>query len=246
MTVALTKIRGRVRSRLRDADGRMDNPSNVDVDMAICDAYLALSADLPAPTLYTAAALTISAGSDLFTLPVTVASSGYGTGTTEYAGQVEIQLVSNGAFLQRKTLTELNAFRHGQFTLILGVPSMFALYEDNGQVVRGRCYVGAAAAQSCNLYSSLQVEDLRDYVGTGGAEALDTVSADLSRTGAAALVAYTAGMLLKRMDAKAVELRGLNPAVADVWLNEAATLMYHEAARRNALESNGETQRWVS
>ncbi len=244
MTLSLVKVRSRVRSRLRDVDGRMTNPSVIDVDMAIADAYLALEADLPAFTLYTASAFTISAGTDLFSLPVTVTSSGYGTGTVEYAGQVDIQLVSTGKFLQPKTLDELNAFRDGQAVLLTNVPYLFALYQDGSNVVRGRCYPAAKSAEVCNLYSSLKVDDLRDYIGAGSS-AMDDVSVNLGRDGAAALVAYTSAMLVKRMDDAALKLRGINPAVADAWFQEARDLMWHEGATRKSLETVGETQQWI-
>lgn len=244
MTVTLIKLRGRVRSRLRDSDGRMANPSIVEIDQALADAYLALQSYLPAPTLYTASALTISAGSDLFSLPVSVSGSGYGTGTVEYAGQVELQLASNGQFLRRQTVEQVNAFRNGQNALVTGIPHIFALYQDNAQVVRGRCYPGAKVAEVVNMFASLKADDLRDYVGAGSS-AMDDVTLNLGRDGAASLVAQTAAMLLARMDETAIKERGINPRVADAWFAEAADLAYAEAATRHSLESTGEVQDWV-
>ena len=244
MSLAFTKLRGRVKARLRDVDGRMNNPSGLEVDMALADAYIALEADLPAPTLYTASALTISAGSDLFSLPVSVSGSGYGTGTVEYAGQVLIQLQSTGQFLEQVTLDQLNALRNGQPTLQLQIPNYFATYEDIGNVMRGRAYPGAKDAQVCNLYSSLSADDLRDYVGAGSS-GMDDVSANLSREGAGALVAYTSAMLVKRMTPQTLEERGINPGVADFWLAEAQKLMWQEGARRASLDSPARTQQWV-
>lgn len=246
MSVLLTKLRGRVRSKIRSLDGKATGPDVVAVDIALCDAYIALQADLPQPTLYTANAVTISAGTDLFSLPVTVTSSGYGTGSEEYAGQVDLQRTVDGLFLRRYTVNELESWINGNVTTPLGIPERFALYEDNGQVVRGRCYPGAKSATVCNLYSTLHANDLRDWVGTGGSEGLETVSANLSRVGAAALVDYTAAMLVARMDADTLKKRGLNPQVATLWQQEADRLLYQEAARRNAIESNGLTQRRVS
>lgn len=244
MSVTFPKVRARVRSRLRDLDGKMNNPSTVEVDMAICDAFVAIGGDLPAPTLYTASAVTISAGTDFFTLPVTVASSGYGTLTEEYAGQVELQRVTDGRWLERKTVNELQGWLINP-TTALGIPDLFALYQDNGLVVRGRCYPGAKVATVLNMYSSLKPNDLRDYVGTGGTEGLDTATVPWGRHGVAALVDYASAMLVARMNADALKLRGLNPNVADLWMREADRLIYQEAADRNALESNGQTQRRV-
>ena len=244
MTVTLAKLRGRVRNRLRDADGRMANPSGIEVDMALADAYIALQADLPSPTVYTANAFTISANSDTFTLPVSIASSGYGTGTVEYAGQVEIQLVSIGQFLRKRSLEELNAFKNGQPTTLYSIPHDYALYQDRDNVVRGRTYPGAKANELCNLFSSITADDLRDYVGAGSS-GMDDVSVNLGRYGAAALVGYTAGLLAQRMTGEVLQERGINPAAIDAWMKEAMELLYHEGATRNALESSGRTQRWV-
>lgn len=244
MSVTFVKLRGRVRQRLHSLDGRIANPDSVALDMALCDAYIALQADLPAPTLYTASGLTISAGTDLFTLPVTITSSGFGTGTVEYAGQVDIQLQSNGQWLERKTQNELLSWITNAGTL-LGVPTIFALYQDGSQTVRGRCYPGAKTAQVCNIYTTIAADDLRDYVGTGGTEGLDTATAPLSRKAAAALVARASANLVARMDEAALKSRGINPNVAKLWMDEANDLAYQAAGDMYALESNGETQRRV-
>jgi len=245
VSVLLTKLRGRVRNKLRALDAKMPGPTQLETDMAVCDAFVALSSELPARTLYTASGLTISAGTDLFSLPITVASSGYGTGSVEYAGMVDLQRVTDGRWLERKTLNELESFI---FTgaIQLGIPDLFALYEDGGNVVRGRCYPGARAATVCHLYSSLTPDDLRDWVGTGGAEGLETVTVNLGRYGIAALVDYASAMLMKRMDPDMLKKRGINPQYADDLMGEAGTLLYQEAAQRNAIESNGQTQRRVS
>jgi hypothetical protein len=248
VSVSFAKVRGRIRGRIRDADARHEAFPSPEVDIAIAEAFLTLSAQLPPATLYTASAFTIGANSDTFTLPITVTSSGYGTGTTEYAGDVRIQLANTpNLFLRKMTPAELDAFRNG-VTLSPGfytVPEMFSLYEDSSQVIRGRCYPGAKEAQPCNLWATLKAEDLRDYVGTGGAEGLDTATVLFSREASNALVLYVASDLLKRMTADDVAARKLNPAVADDWRAEAEVLLYQDAANRHAFESSGRTQRWV-
>ncbi len=152
---------------------------------------------------------------------------------------------SNGRFLWRRSLEELNAIRNLQAQTLYNVPTEFAIYEDKSNVVQGRTYPGAKDAQVCNLYSSLTADDLRDYVGAG-TSGMDDVSANLSREGAGALVAYTAAALVERMSVKTLEARGLNPNVVQRWQREADSLIWQECARRNALESTGRTQRWVS
>jgi hypothetical protein len=242
VAILLTKLRGRVRSKIRDIDGKMASPNQVEIDQAICDAYIALQADLPQPTIYVASGITIAGGGAVFSLPVTVASSGFGTGTEEYAGQVDLQLVSNGRWLRRKTIDELRQFFDGQQATVQGVPEWFALYEDNATVVRGVCYPAAKASEVCNMYASLSANDLRDYVGTGGTEGLDTATAKLSDIGAAALVNRAAADMIDRMDDAALKLRGINQKYAAVLRSESESLIYQEAGRRSALESNGRSQ----
>jgi hypothetical protein len=242
VAILLTKLRGRVRSKIRDIDGKADSPNQVEIDMALADAYIALQADLPQPTIYVASGITIAGGGSVFSLPVTVASSGFGTGTEEYAGQVDLQLVSNGRWLRRKTIDELRQFIDGQQATVQGVPEWFALYEDNATVVRGVCYPAAKASEVCNMYASLSANDLRDYVGTGGSEGFDTATAKLSDQGAAALVLMAAAEMVAKMDADTLKERKLNPAVVARWDRQADQLLYGEGGRRSAVESNGRSQ----
>lgn len=244
MGIALAKVRGRVRSRLRDADGRMNSPSTVEIDMQLASSWIELSSLLPSPVLYTASAFTIAAGATTFSLPVTVTSSGYGTGTTEYNGDVRIQLASTGTYLRRLSHTEMDALTWGVTVVPLAIPDSFALYMDSAQVVRGRCWPGALAAQACNLWATLSAEDLRDYVGTGGTEGMDTVTVPGTREAVQALEAHASAMLVARMDDKAIALRGLNPKIADAWMRECDGLLYEEEKRQHALKSIGRVQRF--
>lgn len=247
MSVALSKVRNRVRERIRDIDSHSPPIAGVSVDMAIAEAYLLLSSQLPKPEIYTASAFTIMGGGDTFSLPVTVTGSGYGTGTTEYAGNVRIQLVSNGLFLFRRSQSEMDAVRNWRpvSQIILGVPDSYHLYEDSGQVVRGRCFPGASADEACNLYATIERDDLRDYVGTGGAEGLDTATIMFSRQAADALVRYTAADLIDRMLPEDLTRRRLNPNVSNTWRKEADDQLVRDAARLHNLKSVGRVQRFM-
>lgn len=243
MSVSLIKIRGRVRQRLRDLDGRMPTPDGVTVDMAMCDAWLRLSAYLPSPIVYIANAFTISAGTDTFTLPVSITGSGYGTGTVEYAGDIRIQLATLRIYLEKRTQVEMDALKNRYQVLPLAIPLKYALYEDRSQVIQGRVHPGAAADYACNLWANITADDLRDYVGSG-TEGLDTVSVPGSRRTAGALVAYTAGELLGRMTPEAAKSHGLDKGMAEVWRDEAMTLLAEEEATQHSIKATGRVMRF--
>lgn len=245
MAIPLRKVRDRVRGRLNDTDARRPTFVVPQLDSAICDAYLALSSMIPAPTIYTASAFTISAGAETFTLPTT-ATTGWtgGDGEAEYAGMVQIQLVSTGTFLQPISNAQMHALRSGQTSVVTGIPERFALYEASNQQVNGWCYPGAKVAQACNLYRSLLYDDLRDYVGAG-TDDLDDVEVQFSRLGVLALVQYAASCLLGQMTDEDAQLRRIDKSVAALWRKEAWDLAYGEAMRRHNLEDPGiGVERW--
>lgn len=247
MSVPIAKVRGRVRIRLKDADSSKPAFSGPDVDMAIAEAWIALNAFLPPPLLYVASAFTISAGASTFTLPVTVASSGYGTGTTEYGGNVQIQLVTSGMYLKEITNGEMDALLDGTPTVPQALPNQFALYQDNSQVIKGRCYPGASVAQACNLWATISAEDLRDYVGTGGAEGMDTVTVPGTRKAVQALVARASWMLLNGEPTDAAAARGIDKnAKVQEWREEEDRLAYQEEKTQHDIKSTGRVQRRVA
>lgn len=236
MSIPIRKIRDRVRERLRDTDQRQPAFYLPEYDAAVCDAYLALAAKLPAPELYTANAFTIAAGGNTFSLPVSV--------TQEYAGDVRIQLVSTMGFLRKVSLEQADALRSGVPSTYLTIPYAFCLWEEKDQTVRGRCIPATRDAQACHLYQSLTVTDLRDFVMDGGTD-MEDVAVRFSRIGAMALVLYAAADLLGRLTAEEAARLKLNQSVVSAWRMEAEALLYQEAGRRHDLEDTGEVQRWV-
>ena len=245
MGVPLRKIRDRVRMRLRDTDSEHPSFTSIEVDQAVCESYLTLQSRLQPPDLYTAGGLTIAAGGDTFQLPATVVQYTGGDGGAEYAGDVRIRLASNGQFLIKQTVEELDAWRQGSPTVHLAIPHNFALWEEKDQDVQGRCWPGARVAEVCDLFVALSADDLRDFVGSG-AQNMDDVEVLFSRVAANALVLYVAADLLTRMTDEDLRLRKLNPQVVPLWQREAEVLLYQEAARRHDLEGIGRVQRWVS
>lgn len=250
MSVSLTKLRARVRERLNDLDGHQPPFSSVKVDMAMCSAWVLLAAQLPPPILQVAYsdtnALTIAAGASTFTLPVTITSSGYGTGTVEYAGGIKIQLASNGLFLEPLANVEMDALLHSHALIPVSIPMYFSLYPDGSQVIRGRCYPASLAAQSCNLWSTLRAQDLRNYVGTGGTDGLDSVSIPATVEAAQALEAAASKSLLAGMPATAAEARGLDKASLMLeWAEEVETLLHDDEAKQANVAATGRPQRWT-
>jgi len=164
MSVALRRVRDRISMKLRDTDARKGTFDAVYLDNAICEAYLALQGRLPPPDLYTASAFTIGAGGDTFTMPTSVTQWTGNDGGAEYAGDFRIQLASNGQFLQKRTVEELDSMRNRLPTVspALSIPYLYALWEENDQDVQGRCYPGAKVAEACNLFRTFKADDLRD------------------------------------------------------------------------------------
>lgn len=245
MAVSLKRVRGRVQDRIRDTDDRNPTFTPFEIDNAICDQYLNIASRLPVPDLYTASAFTIAAGGDTFQLPATVSQYTGNDGGAEYAAGMRIRLTSNGQFLRKSTVEELDSFRDGNQTIHLGVPDKFCLWEEKDQDVQGRCYPGATAAQVCDLWAPLMPDDLRDFVGSG-AEGMDTVEVLFARSGILGLVMYTAADLVARMTDSDLTLRKINPGVVNLWREEANIILNREAGRRHNIDDVGRLQRWRS
>lgn len=216
-----------------------------EIDQAIADAYLELQARLPAADLYTSSGLTISAAADTFTLPATVSQYTGNSAAAEYAGDVRIRLRSIGRFLQKCAVEEIDSWRTRAPTSPQGIPEKFALWEDKSQIVQGRVWPAALAAEVCDIFVRLSADDVRDFIGAG-TDDMDDVSILFSRIAAQALALYVSADLIGRMTPEDLKERRLNPAIAAKWLHDAEVMLYQEAARRHDLAGVGRTQRWVN
>lgn len=241
MSIPLKAIRDRVNGMLNNHDFRKPGLDEASVDQKICDVYMLEAARLPAPSSYTASAFTISAGGDTFTLPNTVTGWTLGAGGAEYAGDVRIQLVSNGEFLLRVTREEIEGYKDNSPAVVLGIPRRFALFEVRDQDLQGLCYPGALAAEACNLYRTLTVDDPRDF--TGG---MDASELQFSRIAATALQFSVAADFLESMTDEDLAIRRLNRKAAAAWRQRAEVAFYQEQARRHSIKDAGRFQRWVS
>ncbi len=234
MAVLLSTIRHRVNTKLRNTDDRRATFDPVELDQVIAEAYLVRQASLPPPHVMTTSAITISASASTFTLPT--------TSSAEYGGDIQIRLQSNGRYLERLTIEEMQARRSGQTDaqLIAGasIPDTYAFFEENDQEVQAFCYPAAKVAEVCDLYAAIVAADLR-------ATNLDTVSAALSRYAVTGLVYDVSAELLMMMPDEDIKLRRLDRAVANVWRKQAAVMFYQEEARRHSLEGVGRTLRNV-
>jgi hypothetical protein len=244
--VAITSVRGRIRDRLKDFD--LDNPaySLPQLDMAIANAWIYLSAQTPQLFSYIANAVTLQAGVETFSLPVTVSGSGYGTGTVEYGGDVTLRMRNNGLFLRKVTNSQLQTHRYGMPHVVSAIPFWFALYQADDQTVQGTLFPAPAQDQPCDMWSTQVVDDLRDFVGVGGTDGMDDVIVPGTRMMVQALEATVAAELLESELPQEAAKRGLNPAKAPIWRVEAERLLLQEETQQHNLKSTGRVQRWVA
>lgn len=232
MSVTLPSVRTRVRIKVRDSDNRNPSFSIIEVDQAIRDAYIALQSQLPPASVYSASAFTIAGGGDTFALPTS-------TGTIEYHGKTRIRLRSNGQFLRERTVEEIDAMRNGQTTTGTGVPTDFALWEENDQEVQGRCYPGAKSAEVCDLFYTLVADDF-------DLTAIDSSNIRFSRYGIDALVYRASAELVMTLTEEDLKLRKLNANAANFWLKESERILYREAMRQHRIGAVGRTQRNIA
>lgn len=246
MSVPIADVRGRIRDRLKDFD--LDAPaySFPQLDMAIASCWNYLSAMTPALFSYFPNCVTLLAGVETFSLPVTVTGSGYGTGTTEYAGDLTLRMRNNGLFLRKVTNAQLQTHRYGMPNVVSAIPFWFALYVANNQSVQGTLFPAPAQDQPCDMWSTQAVDDLRDFVGTGGTDGMDEATIPGTRVMAQALEAMVASGLLAAELPEEAAKRKLNPKIAGDWRAEAEALLYQEETRQHALKSTGRMQRWMA
>lgn len=236
MSITLAALRARVRSRLRDTDTHRPAFDVVEYDQALADAYTNVQSRLPAAHIYTGSAFTIAINSETFTLPT--------ASNAQYRGDVRLQLVSNGIFLYKKTVEEMNAYQNGEFgaALLVGVdhPYIYALWEGANQVVNGLCWPRTLQAETVNMYYTLSAADLRN------AADMDAAVIDLSEEGVTGLSLFAAAMLAAGMPPEDLQARRLSKDVAATWFRESDRVLKREEARHSDIESVGRIIRWVS
>ena len=243
MSIDLRIVRDRIRIRLRDMDAPKNTFNTVETDQAIASYYLRLRSQLPAPVVYTASGLTISAGAASFDFPSTVTGYTGNDGQAEYAGEVKIQLVSTGTYLKKLSQFEMDQYYDSAAPASFpqGKPFAFDLRESSAQLVTGRLWPAAKDAEVCNLWVTRSADDVRDFVGAG-TDDMDDVQVQLSRVAADALELYVAADLLDRMSEEDLKLRRWDARSADRasqgWRREAAKSAYKEAERMHNLADN--------
>lgn len=246
-TVALRRVRERVWIALGDTDARRRVFDPIKLDQALCDAYVRLQARLPAPTVSTASGLTISAGADTFNLPTTVSQWTGNNGGAEYRGDVRIRLRSTGNYLTKRTPEEIDSFREGQpsATPHLGIPTDFCLWKEKDNTIQGRCWTGARDAQVCDIFVTLEADDLRDFIGSA-TDDLDDVTLQLSRFGTQALIDHACARLLGRATAEQAAQLGIDKGAARDFEKDAEIGLHKERLRHHSIASVGRIQRWKS
>lgn len=223
----------KVRFRTRDRDHKNQARSTPEIDQLTREKYLIRYAQLPPVHVATASAFTISAGGDTFTVTL--------TGTTYAdAGDVRIRLRSDGSFLVKQSVEQIDATRNGHPSVSLGIPDRFCVWEDKVGVLNGRCWPGAKDAQICDLYRDEDADVLTS------ATDLDAVAVILNDAGQTALAALVAAEIVESMTDEELAVKKLNRNVAKLWTQEAEKVFYLEACRRHDVESVGVIERWIS
>jgi len=225
-------VRLKVDLRLRQLDSKNRSYLVPEVDQAIREKYVARMASMPPSHVAEASAFTILAGTDTFTLPTTGS-------TYSDALDVRLQLVTTGGYLGKYTQEEFEPWVRNLTALVLQVPQIFTLWEDQRGVVHGRVYPGALADELVNVFRSLSHE------APTSATDLDAAAIYLNEAACVALAADVAADLLEAMTPEDAARRRLNPAIVGSWRREAAKVWYQESARRSDLEGAGRTMRWV-
>lgn len=237
----IAAIRMKVRFNLRDMDSKLQAFDSVEIDQKIRDLYLMNGADLPAAHKATSSALTISAGANTFTVPISKAA---GSATFSDASEVTLQLVSTGQFLGFVSREVMDAMRDSQQTTVASRPQYFTLYEDLDGVLRGICYPAAKVAEVCNLFQSIGAEV--PFSATN----LDAVPIVLTDPAQVALACLVAADLLPMVPDDELKRRRINPrgvpTMIQAWRSEASRVFYREAIRRNNVQDPGVIERWVS
>ena len=231
MPALLSDIQARVESLLRRRDAKVDSClSVIEIQEQIAHEYIALRSELPAARVYATSYLTLTNADGTFTLPTTSAA--------QYAGEIRIQLQSDARFLKKERVETLDSYRQGQVVVAQGRPMHFCLWREKDQTVKGRVWPAPSQPEPCNVFYSLDAEDLRvtDY---------GTVTVNLSRIGETALALRTAATLAASLPAEELKARKLNPAVAGQWLKTASRLAYKAACETWDLETTDELERWV-
>lgn len=230
MPATVASVVTRVRERLRDFDARRLAFDIIEYGSEVAETYLSIQARIPPARLYTPNAFTIAAG-ETFTLPNSAGE--------EYAGDVRLQLISNGLPLTKWTREEIDAARAG-VAQTPSIPTHFAIWVEGDEDVQGLVWPAARTAEPVNFYRTLVAADVR------AAADMDAALIQFGRGGIEALVLKTAVKLGSRMTQDDLAARRINPAVFNTWALEAETGIYKEECRRHDLESVGRVMRWVS
>jgi hypothetical protein len=237
----IAAIRMKVRFNLRDTDSKMQSFDSAEIDQKIRDVYLVKGAGLPAAHKATSSALTILAGANTFTVPITKTT---GSTTFSDASEVTLQLVSTGHFLQPVSREMLDAMRDSQQATVSGRPEFFTVYEDLDGVLRGICYPAAKGDEACNLFQSIGTQV--PFSATN----LDAAAIILTDPAQVALACLVAAELLPMIPDDELQRRRVNPrgvpTMLQAWRSEASRVFYREAIRRNGVQDVGLVERWVS
>lgn len=231
MSKTVREIRDRVIENLQDFDRSKPVFTIPQYDLAIKGAYQNLASRMPWPHVDSGSLLTITAGSDTFTLQ------------TNLGGDVRIRLRSNGNVLTNVTREEIDMLRSGHPApeTFFAIPYAVALWREvgsSGTDLHGRCYPGAKVSEVCDVFYDKIPDEL---VGP----ALNTQNVLFDTTAAEALVLKVSATMLRRTPADEVAKLKINPEVVKEWDADLERMLYRAAATWNDIQSAGYTHRYV-
>ena len=230
MSITFSVLRSRVQLKVNELDARRATAGVIIIDNAMADAFIAIAARLPAPWVITESAGSIAANADTFTLPTASAE--------EYAGGLRIRLRSDGSFLLKSTIDEIDRFRaNDPSTVGTTRPQRFAVWEESDQDVICRCWPRSKDTETYDLFARMSVTDPRD------AASMDAATIPFSRYGITALVYQAAALVIDGQTDEDLAVRRINRNVTRGWMRNAEILIAKEAERRHSISSVGRSVR---
>ncbi len=221
-------ISNRALKMIHEDDAQRPVIGLIEADQCVRDTYNLEMARMPGVALETLSGLTLTAGSDRFTLST----------ASVYRGEIRIRLQVNGLFLSRISRDELDGLRRGTLAVNQGRPQFWCAWEESDLEIQGRTWPGSDQAYVCDIFTRTLPAD------PGVAADLDAlVLVGLSAAGESALVHLIAADLGGRIPQQEMQARGLTEKKLAAWLKAGRVGLYAEEMRQAAVGSINYVQR---
>jgi hypothetical protein len=235
MASTVQVVRDRVIENLQDFDRSKPAFSIPQYDIAIKGAYQIVAARMPWPHVHTASGLTLTAGVDTFTL------------STNLGGDLRLRRRSDGFFLEKVTVEQLDAYRTGvtatNLANVASTPWCFAVWLQPGTAgtdLSGRVFPPPNAANvSLDTYFSQIPTAL-------SSTALDSDNVLFDVTTVEALILKVSVTQLAKLPKSEMDRLMIDPSIGKEWKEDYERTVYRATGNRFDQDSNNATyQRWV-